>query len=732
MQLLVNSLIERLSNAGRPLVVRLLYLNPRGDRVAVIDVDNRSAEPVWHERAELEKSLASGTARVLELDHAGPPAVREEELSDKDRKFRDRTWQSIAPLCTGENSELMLYPRDRARLIEQRVAQTGVSRKTLYKRVRRYWQGGQTHNTQLPHHRYCGGKGKERRVSKGKLGRPSLRAKAEQRAIGVNIDANLRKTIIAGGIMFYEHSREATYEKAYQRTLAHFCKRGYETINGVKVPILPPVDEIFTLNQFKYHYQQDRERRLREALTARFGERRVKLRYREVTGSSVKEAFGPGSLFQIDATVADVYLVSRRNRNQIIGRPVIYVIIDVFSRMIVGVCVRMEREGWLGVMLAIENATTDKVAFCAQYGIVITDQQWPVRCLPERLIGDRGPLECDQADHLVGSLNIEIENTPPYRADWKGIVEQFFNYLNIRILHELPGAVKKERERGEVDYRLEAALDIHEFTEIVVRCVIYHNNEHRMDWYDLDEYLIRDEVPPYPIDLFTWGIANRQGLLRTRDPELIRVNLLPSEIATVTEKGIRFRGLFYTCDQAQREDWYLKARNTGRWKVRAAYDPRCTSVIWLRPDASGASVRCEIATDSAFKDCDWGETETQHESQRIAAQQATTRRLQADVTLAAEITHIVKGAAERTTQARVPGQSKRARTKDIRRHGSDEIDRIQRIEAAQLYTDDSHATAGTPLTDIEADEVSEYIPFPHPTNLRNLRERMMKNEPKPD
>jgi hypothetical protein len=51
---------------------------------------------------------------------------------------------------------------------------------------------------------------------------------------------------------------------------------------------------------------------------------------------------------------------------------------------------------------------------------VYSEQQRPVRCLPERLIGDRRPLESTRADQLASSLNIEIENTLPYRADWKG------------------------------------------------------------------------------------------------------------------------------------------------------------------------------------------------------------------------------------------------------------------------------------------------------------------------
>jgi len=38
---------------------------------------------------------------------------------------------------------------------------------------------------------------------------------------------------------------------------------------------------------------------------------------------------------------------------------------------------------------------------------VYSKQQRPVRCLPERLIGDRRPLESTRADQLASSLNME-------------------------------------------------------------------------------------------------------------------------------------------------------------------------------------------------------------------------------------------------------------------------------------------------------------------------------------
>jgi putative transposase len=57
------------------------------------------------------------------------------------------------------------------------------------------------------------------------------------------------------------------------------------------------------------------------------GQIRQTLSGREKSGDS-QMAAGPGSVFQADATPGDVYLVSSRNRNSIIGRPIIYFIHD--------------------------------------------------------------------------------------------------------------------------------------------------------------------------------------------------------------------------------------------------------------------------------------------------------------------------------------------------------------------------------------------------------------------
>jgi Mu transposase-like protein len=735
-RLVVNKLIQWLADSERPVVERVLHIAQSGADVATIDVESRTAAPVWRKHSDLISAIEANEAIVLEVDHCAPPPLNESDLSnqqyDKRKAGRDKAWEIIAPLFSGENATRMLSPQTRATLIAKRALVTGVTRQTIYCYARRWWQGGQTKNALLPHYGNCGSaRDGARCASYRKLGHPSRISKHEMRPTGVNVDEKWRKVIITGAKMFYENREGQSFSEAYRMTLEHFCKKGFKVEDGVKKPILPDVNEVFSLRQFKYHYLSHRAQDSRPALIKRFGERRFNLRHRELIGSSTSQASGPGALYQIDATLADVYLVSRQDRSRIIGRPVIYAVIDVFSRMIAGLCVRLEGEGYLGLMLALENTAADKVAFCAQYGITITEEMWPCRYLPEELTGDRGPLEGRNADNLANGLNIHVSNTPPYRADWKGIIEQLFRLFNIRIIHSLPGAVDRDRERGDADYRLAAVLDIHEFTAIMINAALYHNNEHRMDWYEMDREMMADQVEPYPVDLYFWGIANRSGHLRERDAETIRVQLLPEGEATVTERGIRFRQLYYTCEAAEKEGWFLKARNEGRWKIRAAFDPRSTDAIHLRSGDGRPSTACHLKLDSAFKGCDWSETADYFEQSKLANARAMTRGLQAKSDFNAKANEIVTTATDRTEQSHQPGESKQSRLSGIRANRQAEIALQYEAEKERLMINKDPDSSRRESLSIEetgsekSDE--EYVPFPQPANIRDLRENMMRH-----
>ncbi|MCO7034779.1 DDE-type integrase/transposase/recombinase, partial [Vibrio paracholerae] len=149
----------------------------------------------------------------------------------------------------------------------------------------------------------------------------------------------------------------------------------------------------------------------------------------------------PGSRFEIDATIADIYLVSDSNRSWIVGRPVVYVVVDVFSRLIVGLYIGFENPSYVAAIQALQTAMTDKVALCHQYGIEIEAQDWPAIGLPDAILADRGELLGSQIESLEKSFSVRVENTPPYRGDAKGIVERNFKTIQADFTPFAPGVV---------------------------------------------------------------------------------------------------------------------------------------------------------------------------------------------------------------------------------------------------------------------------------------------------
>lgn len=738
----INSLIQSVVNDDQIVIERILYIDPCRENVATINVNISHADPVWRLYKDLAIALETYETRFLETDHLSPPNFSESEIaSDKFVKAKRRgeiDWQIIEPLVTGENAVKMLFSKERAILIKTRCIELGaeglergVSTKSILRKVRRYWQRGLTQHALLPDYMKSGGRGKPRRLGQLKRGAPSRISKAENRPTGVNVSDFWLNTIIKGGNTFYLHRQKKSFKEAYRRTLATFCAKGYEKETGKPILPDPTLGEVFTERQFKYHFQRYLNGDFGRALIRRYGQRKFNLKYRDIKGDSTSQALWPCALYQIDATLADVYLVSLLNRRHIIGRPVLWIVSDVFSHMIVGFCVRLEGEGWLGLKLALENATADKVTYCARYGITINEDMWPACYLPDQLTGDRGPLSSYNADHLAYLLNTHVSNTPPYRPDWKAIVEQVFNQLNVRVFHGLPGAVDPEHERGDKDYRLAAVLTIHDLTEIVISTILYYNNHHRMTSYQLDKDMIADEVQPYPSELYYWGVDNRSGIPRYKDPETIRAALLPEDTATVTEQGIKFGPNVYSCELAEKEGWFLKARNNGRWNVRIAFDPRTTKVIYLRLGDGSPSILCQLKPKSPFENCDWAEVDTYVEHKGLEEARDVQRGIQALSNLDTEVGNIVAKAAQKTQDAisQTPGESNRSRLKNMRVRRKEELERMHLNEVQELYgTITSLDDEGT-LNFVEPpeDNNAEYVPIPQPTNVRDIRERMMRD-----
>ncbi|WP_240489196.1 Mu transposase C-terminal domain-containing protein [Cohnella thermotolerans] len=248
--------------------------------------------------------------------------------------------------------------------------------------------------------------------------------------------------------------------------------------------------------------------------------------------------------------------------------------------MVTGIYVGLE-SSWLSAAMAIANCCEDKVSFCKQYGISIRPEEWEARHLPETILGDRGELFSREVETLIKNLHVKIENTSSYRGDLKSIVERHFRTTNDTVKMMLPGVINPDfRQRGSRDYRLDAKLDLYQFTQIIIRCVLHHNN-HFLPNYPREEMMIADDVESIPSKIWQWGVQFRSGKLREIPKEIVLLNMLPTSEALVTYQGIRFKGLYYSSHTALKERWMEKARN-GTRRVSVSYDPRNLGTIYLR------------------------------------------------------------------------------------------------------------------------------------------------------
>jgi hypothetical protein len=657
-------------------------------------------------------------AHILEIDPFDTLKRVDADIPEEYRDRRDLAWAAIKSLVVDHRLD-MFCPKSRGPLIAQCEQKTGHNRKVLYEWISKYFRGGMFPNTLLPRWDVCGSQGKPRNVTK-QLGRPpktvSQQSSDHEEHSFFNVDEHTRDLLLNGYRKFYEKNPKNTWEQAYLKTMGLYFNIGHEIKNGVLSPILAHPSQRPTLRQFQYHVRKEINADLGAFLKRHLGERQFRARYRPVLGSAVQQAFGPTSEYEIDAWIADVAVVSALNRNWIIGRPTIYVVVDVFSWLIVGLHVTLEAPSWEGAMLALENTCEDKVAFCAKYGITITPDMWPNGGFPGAVRADRGEFEGWNADMLTQTFGVDAQNTRAHSGDFKPLAEREFLLSKQRTFDRLPATINELKQRGERDCRLDACCTVYEIMQIAIGDALLHNTNWRMTNYRLDQFAIQDDVEPYPILLWYWGIKNRSGALRQQPSRAqIRKALLRRGEASITPSGIRFKGVSYRVESGNDEDMYVRARALGWKKVPVSYNNKHPHTIYIRDDKNDALIPCKmLPTEISFQSdqLDFQDIEHYFEVQSMRAEQARAADQQAKMDQIAFTDEVIARAQQEAAAAR-DGQSDRSRLSNIREHR--EHDRsVERREEAQRERELlAPETAPTPPHQ-PAPSPSSYVPpAPH-------------------
>lgn len=706
-------LLERVVENPQPEIDRVLWLLSTADEVVLISITASRAMPRVESYSALCAAVESGERRVIEIDPFARLLRHGADIPEKHLILRDRAWTIIEPIVH--------LPRDgqyvrteRGPVISRLVTEKRAAKSGIYDLLRRYWQGGQVKNALLPRYGNCGAPGKEKPETDKKRGRPR-KFSQDRESKGVNVTEKIKRLFRLGINAFYlnpKNPTKMTLREAYLRTIArHFCV-GYEIQNSVHVPVLPPADTLPSFKQFEYWYHREARADSSNAIIRREGERAFNLKRRAVSGDAASHAFGPGACFQIDATPGDIHLVSSLDQSPI-GRPTIYLVVDVFSRLIAGISVTLENASFVSAMLALENAACDKVEFCARHNILISEPEWPCHFLPEAICADRGELHSKEAGRVAEELNIHLANMPPYRADLKAFVERMHRSLKDELIAQLPGAILKETQRGERDPRLDAALTLQEFRTLVIQWVLEHNRK-LVEGMRTAEFIVKNRLEARPTVLWEWGTRYRSGKLRVMDVNVVRLRLLPTESASVTPKGIHFRQAYYTCERALTEQWFVRSRTGGCWKVDVSFDPRDAAVLYLRPIGQAAFEQCRLLESNSFyANHSWADIAAARKTRSVIRESSLTDDLQRSANYRAIRENLVVAAKKRTAMA-VAGRTKTERLSGIVENRQEERDRDRQPAQSQIETQATNILAINNSGD-------EYVP--RPSNLDVLRQQ---------
>lgn len=529
-----------------------------------INIDSDKSFPELITRSEVEDGILSERLKTVD-DPFSHIVSRVPKQGTVSQQIRDKRFRIIENLINNPD----IYGRSsRGVSVQQVVDETGIPKKTIYAYLRQYWQRGCIPNALLPDYENSGGRGKKRTGLGKKLGRP----RSVSPGAGTRIDADMERMFRIVLDRYYLTSKQYSLLYAHRRFEGMF-----ETAN-------PNVskEDYPTVGQLRYFYEREYVRPERIRLRANRIEYQKDIK--PLRSTATTNVHGPGARYEIDATVADIYLLSS-DRQKIVGRPTLYVVVDVYSRLITGFYVGFENPSYATAMLALVNSMTDKTKLCQLHGFKIESDDWPSIGLPDSILADRGELLGHQIEYLEQVFGVKIENAPPYRGDAKGIVERNFRTIQADFKAFAPGVVSGTivKKRGGKDYRLDATLTLDDFTKIILASILHRNLNSVLAKYDRD-FGMPDTLEAVPINIWHWGIQNRSGRLRNASEMALRLALFPRQKVTLSDLGIQCFGAYYTSRELLKSGWLHRVGHKRPDSFIAAYDPAVADTIFVFPD----------------------------------------------------------------------------------------------------------------------------------------------------
>ncbi len=323
----------------------------------------------------------------------------------------------------------------------------------------------------------------------------------------------------------------------------------------------------------------------KSTVTSRIKEVGERLLSRKKDGAeAANQKFGakPGQLktsyplekVQIDHTVVDCILVDDESREPLF-RPWLTLVIDVYTRIILGYYIAFHAPSILSVACAITHAVLPKKRYLENIGC--GDVNHPFCGVPEVLHMDNASeFRTIKLQRPCALHGIKAEWRPLGKKHWGGHIERLIGTMMNSHVHFLPGTTMSNvLKRGDYDSEKHAALTIEEFNRWFARQVEIYN------------YSVHSALKCRPSEKWNKAFAIKAAMgvhqKLITDPFKFRLDFMPEENRKIRPIGV---SLFNRTYWAPELSHHIGLRN-----VTIKYDPFALHTIWAKIEGSYIELR---------------------------------------------------------------------------------------------------------------------------------------------
>lgn len=361
-------------------------------------------------------------------------------------------------------------------------------------------------------------------------------------------------------------SPEITVEYCYVQFLKNYIDK-----NGELNAVHP------SMKQFRFYFNNrlTQEERDIKATSKREVRNDKRLLYKPA-GSGVYE---PMDFVEIDAHEMDVKVVDEETRSVVVGRPIVYAMIDVETRVIVAMTVSFDNNSQIGMNRLFESLVDPKIEFFERHPDA-PNYAWPYDVFPANIRTDNGSdFVSRESRRIATAFGIESKPVPAATGSMKGLVERLFFEQEQKLGPAFAGRglIKKRNDSND---NKKACMTINEIRFMIEELVYFHNTT-LCEGIPMSKALVDAGVERIPCKIWEFEVEQR-GLAPKPilDHTEYKMKLLKHAKATVRRYGIGFDNIKYI----NPKDGLLEHtmyENTGL-RIEILYNPAFIDSIYYR------------------------------------------------------------------------------------------------------------------------------------------------------